>query len=169
MEITDKAQEVEHIQEPSSSEPWKIGGFLYLVAIGVFISPIRLINSFIQTFIPIFSDGRWDDITTIGNEAVFGLIVFEILGNILLIGLSAYLAVQFIQKNSTFPKWYFGIALTGISFVVVDLYIASLLFPEHTFFNDETVEAILPALVSILIWSPYLFFSERSKNTFVCK
>lgn len=167
MEVTEASLEAIKAEQPTTTQPWAIGGLLYLVAIGVFISPIRLIVSFWQTFVPIFSDGRWDDITTIGNEALFGLVVFEIIGNLVLIVCACYLIHLFVKKKANFPHWYLGISIGAFTFIGIDFYIVSQIFPTAELANEEIIRNLAPAVLSTLIWSPYLLLSERARHTFI--
>jgi len=46
-----------------------LGGWLILVGIGVVLSPIRLLGLIIQVYKPIFEDGTWEALTTVGSES----------------------------------------------------------------------------------------------------
>ncbi len=52
----------------NQNEPAGLGGWLILVGIGVVLSPIRLLISSAITYFPIFSDGTWQAVTTVGSE-----------------------------------------------------------------------------------------------------
>ena len=52
-------------------------------------------------------------------------------------------------------------------FILVDAYLVTMILPEIPMFDFETISALIPTLGSLLIWTPYLFLSKRSKETFI--
>ncbi|MCP4986689.1 MAG: DUF2569 domain-containing protein [Colwellia sp.] len=154
-----------------SREPLKLGGWLILVALGVVLSPLRLLHLSGTTFPPIFTDGTWEALTTQGSEAyspIWGpFLIGEILINLIMVLLGIYLVYLFFTKKATLPKWYFGLALFSTVFIVIDAYIVTLVVPDMEVFNSETMKELGHSLVRLLIWSPYLLFSQRSKDTFL--
>jgi hypothetical protein len=111
-------------------EPKKFGGWLILIGIGIVISPLRIIQLLTFTHVPIFTDGTWEVLTTVGSEAyspLWGPILsIEITINILLLASSIYLIYLFFKKKKIF--W---------------------------------------SLIACIIWVPYMFISERAKETFI--
>jgi ABC-type multidrug transport system permease subunit len=157
--------------ENTETKARDIGGLLILVAIGVVMSPLRILY-FLSTVYPsIFTDGTWE---ALANEAsptylpLWGpLIIGEIIVNAVVLLASLYLAFLFFNKKSEFVYWYAGIALFSLAFILADAYMVTLIIPEIPMFDKETTSEVLKALVSCLVWMPYLIFSKRSKETFV--
>lgn len=42
-------------------------GLLVLLGIGIVLSPIRLVTELYSTYLPIFTDGTWDKITSMNS------------------------------------------------------------------------------------------------------
>jgi hypothetical protein len=161
----------ENLELKSKPEPRKIGGWLILVALGLLLNPLRLCMSLVVTFPPILIDGTWGSLTTPGSEyysPLWGpLLLVEIIVNLFMVAVSLYLAYLFFTKKEEFPTWYAGLALFSLVFVLVDAYLVTMILPEIPMFDYETITALIPALGSLLIWTPYLFLSQRSKETFI--
>ena len=162
---------MENITLTPKPEPRKIGGLLILVALGLLFSPLRLCMSLVVTFPPIIIDGTWETLTTAGSEfhsPLWGpLLTAELVFNLGILLISLYLAYLFFNKKMEFPEWYAGLALISFVFILVDAYLVTMILPEIPMFDFETISALIPTLGSLLIWSPYLFLSKRSKETFI--
>lgn len=160
--------------EPTDGQaiPMKIGGGLILVAIGVTTSPIYLAYSLLETYPSFFTDGTWKALISKTSAAyspsLAAYILTELVINIVILIGSIYLIVLFLKKKSEFPKWYAGIAFFSLSFVSVTLIFFALNFPDAVLFDEETVKAIGKSAFACFVWTPYLFLSKRSKETFVC-
>ncbi|WP_448547483.1 DUF2569 domain-containing protein [Thalassotalea fusca] len=162
---------MESMEMTAKKEPLSIGGWLILVAIGIVISPIRLIYHLGTTYPSIFVDGTWEALTTKGSEfysPIWGpFLVGEIAVNIILVLLGAYLIFLLFAKRASLPKWYLGLALFSTVFILIDAYMVTLVVPDMEVFDAETMKEFGRSLFSLLIWSPYLFYSQRAKDTFI--
>jgi len=155
----------------TSKEPWEFAGLLILVGLGVVINPFRIIIDFFSTYPPIFTEGTWDSITSMNSlnyDPYWGtLITIEIIANLVFIYLTLFLLFLFFKKKSTFPKWYFICALATVLFTLINSYLVSWIYPSLALWSEDTIKHIAGGVVSIFIWTPYLFISERAKNTFI--
>lgn len=160
--------DIAEVKEPSAR---RIGGWLLLVAIGLVIGPMRILDYLFTDYLPLFSNGTWDTLTSVDSEyyipGIAVLMISELLINVLVIIVSIYLIVLFFKKKSVFPKWYAGLAVFSLVFILLDAYSFSLLVPEIEMFDADTVKEISRSLISCLIWAPYLLISSRAKETFV--
>ncbi|KGY13911.1 hypothetical protein NM22_00110 [Vibrio tubiashii] len=159
------------MEDTKNIEPRTIGGLLILVALGVTFTPIRILYVMLETYPPLFSDGSWEILTTPAS-AVYSpfwapVIIGEIVANLIFVLLGIYLAYLMFTKKAAFPKWYFGLAVFSTCFIVIDAYIVSLLVPELQMFDSETVQEMGRSMITLCLWTPYLFYSQRSKETFV--
>ena len=163
--------QLETLEVSESREPLKLGGWLILVGLGVVLGPFRLLLLIGTTFSPIFTDGTWEALTTQSSEVYSPIwapfLIGEILINLMMVFIGIYLIYLFFTKKSSFPKWYFGLALFSTVFIVVDAYIVTLVVPDIEVFDTETMKELARSLAGLLIWSPYLLLSERSKDTFI--
>jgi len=151
-----------------------IGGWLWLVAIGVTLSPLINLAADITTFSELLNEDTWSQLTD--NNSIYYtpffavLIYFEIGYAIIIDGLLFYLVYLFYGKNSTFPPLYIKLVFAVLILSLVDIFFASLVFPELTvgeLFDTETLKGIFQTLIAICIWVPYMKKSIRVKNTFV--
>ena len=148
-----------------------ISDWLILVAIGVVISPIRISISMMKTFPELFSTGVWDALTT-PETSVYSpfwapLIIVEILLNCALLLTSIYIAYLFFTKKKRFPKWYIGIMVFSLVFMVFEAFLANLLFPSVPVFDSGMTIDFVRSLIYAAIWIPYMLVSKRVKATFI--
>lgn len=148
-------------------EPWGFNGWLLLLGFGLIVSPFRLANELLATYPQIFTDGTWEALMNNGAFALSALIIIEIIGNIGFLLLAIFLIKLYFKKSTTFPKWFFIAAASSFLFLLIDSIVVTLIIQDIEFFTTDTIKGLASALVALLIWSPYLFKSERSKNTFV--
>lgn len=93
--------------------------------------------------------------------------MFEIIGNLIFLGVSTYLVVLLLKKRQIFPKWYLRVSLLSAAFIGLHLFIVRSIFPDAPMTAQEILEASAPVMYSLIVWSPYLFLAERSKHTFI--
>lgn len=148
-----------------------IHGWLILVAIGIIVTPVRLITVAMGTYPELFSTGAWEALTTQGSESYSPLwaplIIGEILINVGLIGASLYMAYLFFAKKAVFTKWFIGLAVFNLVFTIANAIAIKLVLPSEPVFDQDTVRRHLPSLGAIVIWVPYMLISKRVKATFV--
>lgn len=151
--------------------PSGLGGWLILPAIGLILSPVRLLISLNTDLLPIFQEGYWEILTTPGSEAYHPLwapfILFEVFGNLFFIIFSIALIAMFFLKSHWFPKLMITYLLSNLFFVVGDYFLADLIpvIGEETDF--EALGEIVKISVGVVIWVPYFLVSKRVRNTFV--
>lgn len=148
-----------------------IGGWLILLAIGMIITPIREIMLLITIYPEIFSTGVWEALTTQGNDAYNPLwapiLTGEILINCGLLLVWLYMAYKFFTKNRDFPKWYIGIAVFSLLFVVTDALALKLVLPNEPVFDPDTIKEFMRSVIMVVVWVPYVLVSKRVKATFI--
>ena len=148
-----------------------IGGWLILVAIGIVITPIRHVILMMTTYPEIFSTGAWEILTTQGNEAYHPpwapIIVGEIVISSALILVWLYMAYRFFTKKTDFPKWYIGIAVFSLVYVLADAFAVKLVLPNEPVFDPDTIKEVARSVIMVVIWVPYMLVSKRVKATFI--
>lgn len=146
-------------------------GWLILVGIGIVISPLRIGFLLWETFMPIFSEGIWEVLTTPGYEAYSPLwapiLLSEIVINTGLVFIAVYLIYLFFSKRRAFPKWYIGVVVFSLIFILIDASAIKLVMPKEPIFDQDTIKELARSLVACLIWVPYMLVSKRVKATFV--
>ncbi len=162
---------VERPPPPQEGGPEGLSGWLILVAIGLFITPIRLMMFLNATFPPIFSNGTWEVLTTPGNapyHPLWGpLLISEMVINFLFIAVCVYLLVLFFYKSSRFPKVYVAFLLANLVFIAADALAVKIVMPEQPLLDGDTAREFGRAVIGAMIWIPYMFSSKRVRNTFV--
>ena len=148
-----------------------IGGWLLLVAVGIIFSPLRIIFQLFPLYSDIFTDGYWEILTTPGTDAYHvmwaPILLVEMGTNLVLIFVWLFIIFLFFSKKRAFPKWYIGIVVFTLLFLVFDAFAIKLVLPNEPTFDSETVKEISRTLISCVIWIPYMLISKRVKATFV--
>lgn len=150
------------------AQPWEFGGWLFLLGFGICIGPFRLLFSLWGLYQPFFSDGNFSDILHAASVGFILLIFTEMLINLLMLALSVYLIYLFMRKSRLLPKYFFILATMAATFLLVDTLITSLMFPQLEVWTNDIIKSLCSSAFALGIWVPYLYMSERAKNTFVC-
>jgi hypothetical protein len=147
-----------------------LGGWLVLVGLGIILSPLRIVAQTFPQYSDIFSNGSWAALTTPGTEAynpLWAPILYgEMVTNGALILAWTFIAFLFFSKKRTFPKWYIGIVVFTLFFIVVDALAIKSVLPNEPMFDPDTTKQFSRTLGITLIWVPYMLFSKRVKATF---
>ena len=148
-----------------------LGGWLILVGIGVIFGPIILSVQFVTVFVPIFTNGTIEAISSKGNELYVPLlgplIYFETAVNAVFILFSFYSIYLFFWKKIQFPRVYILLLVGSLTFLVLDAYVTKIIFPNELTFDRDTIVNMFRGVISACIWVPYLIKSKRVKGTFI--
>lgn len=137
----------------------KIGGWLYLPALGLLVAlvlSIFAINNTARALLEFSSS-----FTTSGLVVIY----FELFGFIGQFLLVIYVGSLFLRKKRQLPVTYIIFLLYGVVFVGVDLWLANALM--NLPFGYDDARSLIRAIVACCIWIPYFRMSERVKRTFV--
>ena len=77
------------------------------------------------------------------------------------------MAYKFIAKSRDFPKWYIGIAVFSLVFIVADAFAIKLVLPSEPVFDPDTIKELMRSVIMVTIWVPYMLVSKRVKATFI--
>jgi hypothetical protein len=166
--------ELEPEQPPEATLPREgpkgLAGWLVIVAIGLIISPIRVIFYCVQTYVPMVRDGTIQALMTPGSESfhlpLAALLIFEALANAVSVSFGIWLVVLFFQKSRRFPVRYVILAAFSVTVILGDAYaIASLGLGSP--WDADTIREMIRSIIGLLVWGPYMFLSKRVENTFV--
>jgi hypothetical protein len=154
----------------SSKEEHAIGGWLILVAIGLLVSPLLILINLGINILPTFEPTLWRVLTAPGTKAYHPLsgpiMVFEAIGNIALLCLSAYAIVCFFRKSRSFPTLMISILLILPAYLLLDL-VLMVQIPIVAESVPKGFYWFVGATISSGIWVPYFRNSNRVKATFV--
>ncbi len=148
-----------------------LGGWLILVGLGVVLSPVRIIVQVFPIFSTVFSDGTWEALTVPGS-AVYNplwapILLGELAVNVGSVVVWVFIAFLFFSKKSAFPKWFIGMILFTLCFIVVDAISLKSVLPNEPVFDADTLREVTRTAIATLIWVPYMLVSKRVKATFV--
>lgn len=144
-----------------------LGGWLVLVGLGIIISPLFVIVQVFPVYSEMFSNGSWAALTTSGTEAynpLWAPILFgemAINGGLVLAWI--FIAFLFFSKNKSFPKWYIGILLFTLTFILIDALVIESVLPDEPIFDAETATDLGRSLFVTLIRVPYMLVSKRQR------
>ena len=148
-----------------------LGGWLILVGIGMVVGPIRMGFTYFPLYKDIFESGAWNVLTTPGTSAYHPfwgpLLSLEIIINVGLLIAMVYLAYLFFTKRKQFPKFYIGIAVFSLVFVIIDALSSKIVLPNEPIFDPDTLKDLIQQLIAVVIWVPYMLRSKRVKATFI--
>jgi len=158
---------VTKLSSNSSEQYNKIGGWLWLIAIVVFLDPI------------FSSYNVFDSLSFIlnGSALVPGLVNFmwfEIVFSTIYFFGAIYLVFSFYKKKRNFPKYFIWLILISIFYLIVRyVLLASLNTPFDegkeiltTMLNDQLSALIIGTIINIIL-IVYIKVSKRAKGTFV--
>lgn len=149
----------------------KIGGWLFLVVIGLIITPLRLGYSLAVDFYPLMRDGAWSILTTPGSEAYHPLwaplLVFEIVGNCITFLAAIVILVFFFMRKKFVPMAMIAFYSFSLLFVATDYFAADLIPAVAAQDSKDSLRELLRTAVAAAIWIPYFIMSKRVKGTFV--
>lgn len=149
------------------SGPTGLGGWLILVAIGVCLSPIRLIGMFIATYGPALREGRllvmFDDNTHLSVKV---LLWFECIFNPLILVTSLVTVCLFFTCSRWFPRVFIGLALATVAGQAIDLALAAAIPGADADLTGQEIVPLIRASIFAAIWVPYMLVSQRVRNTF---
>lgn len=148
-----------------------LGGWLMLVGIGVVVGPIRNGFTYFTLYKDLFESGDWNFATTPGTSAYHPfwatLLSLEIIINVGLLIAMVYLAYLFFTKRKQFPKFFIGIAVVSLVFIIIDALSIKIVLPNEPIFDPDTIKELIRTLVVVVIWIPYMLRSKRVKATFI--
>src|SRR5262245_33905310 len=143
----------------SDTDPEGLGGWLILVAIGLVVSPLRMLAFLWRDLLPAFTD-HWTLLTSPSSEAyhpLWGpLLIFELFGNVAFIGFSIIGLFLFFRRSPRFPKAMVAYYVGSLGFVAADFFLLKLI-PAVAAENDpEAVRELIRSIVTCAIWVPYM-------------
>ncbi len=153
-----------------------IGGWLILVGIGIVISPLALTYEVFKLYYDELSVNYfffYFDKTSEYYEPLQGYYVLVgNLGNMFLIVASVFLIILFFKRKASFRTYYCGYRIFNLIFLILDL-ILIYAFADNPISTEDKIlmrtetAAVVKMFIQSAIWIPYVWFSDRSRHTFV--
>ena len=139
----------------------------YFLGFSLFASCLRLLSTFLSD--DSFLDNNvWLAHRYLGiNPFLYNsFVVFEIIGNTIIIVSFVYCLVLYFQKRDLFPQTMLIVFIVNITFITLDSIIATLLLPAHFTFSSVAVDFVRN-LIFTFVWGSYILKSENIKSVFV--
>ena len=166
----DSINDLSH-QSQEKPIPKGLGGWLIMVGVGLFSALLESVNGLFRLHREIFFSGLWDVATTRGTDGYNPLLVptavVLIIFSIIMLAGEMFLVYLFFAKKKIFPKWYIIIAIAHILFCAINAFSIFLIHSDATQLDPGSKRYLSHAIVSAMIWIPYMRVSERVKATFI--
>lgn len=146
-----------------------LGGWLILVGIGLCLAPLVRVGSLANTWTSFFSMGTWQ-LVAVPTGAKYHplyapLLIFELLGNMGLLGLNVLAICMFFAKRKAFPKVYIALLMMNLTFLAIDDVVSARI--PSTVANAGDSTAFTRTALIVMVWCAYMVKSRRVKATFV--
>jgi hypothetical protein len=142
-----------------------IGGWLILLAIGICISPLRLLVDLFKDP-EIISGAGWMSFLALKNYPLFAFVFVSHIFNIVKLLFLALLIVVFFQRRTSFPRLMTIMLATQLVMVSIDTIAGRALANDP---SSISMNNMIQSIVGAAIWIPYLNMSQRVKDTFVMR
>ncbi len=156
---------------PSSSmeQPEPIGGWLILVAIAIYLSPLLICKSFFDPLY--FNFTTWQTLNDPNSSSyspgVSIFILMEFFFNTIILVSSVFFLFLFVKKRRTFPLFYIIYLVFSFIYITVDVLVAVIFFSPLSNELKSSYSNIWSVFIRMVIWVPYMLISKRVKTTFV--
>ena len=143
----------------------KIGGFLILLAIGLFIATVSYVKD-IADFLIVLNSGDFE----LFKDSFKNIMYFYTESSLVLLIFLIFIWVNFFKKRRDFPKLLTIYFVLNISIAIITLIsidksgLANLM--ESKDLQDMST-SLFGFVFGALVWIPYLFISKRAKGTFI--
>jgi hypothetical protein len=151
-----------------------LGGWLFLVAISVTLSPFVAVVTDYAQFFQVITIEEWGALRDINSPTYipyYGLVVtLEAIFSFIIDAYLFYLMYLFWSEKSGFPSLYIKVIFASLIYTIVNIIAISLVLPDLTtedLFDEPTIRVIVHLIFTILVWVPYMIKSVRVKNTFI--
>jgi len=150
-----------------------IRDWLILVAINLVIHPLLYIYYLFTTYLPIFTEGKWQLLTSQNSDyyipGIGAGLIFEVVFHFLFLIFSIYLLLFLFEKNKRFPKLCIIYLISVLVYGIIDYAIVQSIVQTTPSlagqFSDNT--GLGRNVISALVWVPYMLKSKLVKATFV--
>jgi hypothetical protein len=141
-----------------------LGGWLILVAIGLFLTPVSVIYALSNSHH--FKMSTWNAFGTYSyGNALKAQLIFEVSGDVILMCYAIFCLILFLNRRDILPKFIIGYFAFALIFCIADyIFVSS---ASHFKVPSTYQTSIVRATVIAAIWIPYFLRSERVKETFI--
>jgi transglutaminase-like putative cysteine protease len=142
-----------------------IKGWLILPAISIFIMPFVIAWGMTE-YLYLYSDTQWELAKMQTSTGMARLILAEVILNQVMLVLSVFLLIMFLQRRRGVPRLFLGFFLFMLAYNGFDLLAIQLLSIHGVEVEVGEVQKLVRMTVSTVIWGSYFMVSRRVKATF---
>ncbi len=139
-----------------------IGGWLILPAIGLCISPFRIVYDLFN-MPQVYDSQMWANLLALKRYGLFGFVFVEHVYNMVLVPFTILIVVLFFKRRSSLPRIisiYFAVrCVVAVADVVAVGHVDT---ADASFYRN-----MVQGIVAAAVWIPYFNVSTRVKETFV--
>jgi len=148
-----------------------LGGWLIVIGAGLVLLPVRITLFLLEDVAPAFTHEVWTALTMPGSPAYHPLnapvLIFELVGNMVLLACSVLVVVAFFVKHRWFPFLAVVFLLGALLFYVVDYAATERLLAAQGMPSGGPIWDLVGAAVLCAMLVPYFLRSQRVKKTFL--
>src|SRR5215475_3010978 len=144
----------------SEIKPQRIGGFLIVIAVGLFINLIQNLTYFLQSIAPIIRTSLWmrftDPESTEYHPYWQAVLIFEAVASLLFLLTNIVMLWLFYRKKRIFPKLVIVAILLQFAITLLSYFLSGFIpaVAESEYFAKERYYLIVK-FISLHIWIPY--------------
>jgi hypothetical protein len=147
-----------------------LGGWLILIAIGLFGAPLHVLQSYVE-YGSAYSASTWLLLTTPGTQVYHPMwafiLIFEPLTSVYFLVAAILLLVLFFRTKRIFKRLMIAYLALNLVFALVDLLLGQSIPAIAAQDTSSAWTGVLVGLASAAIWIPYLLRSQRVQATFI--
>ncbi|SDJ62343.1 DUF2569 domain-containing protein [Paenibacillus naphthalenovorans] len=146
--------------------PIGFGGWLYLVALGAIIAFGQSLFYLLDTLMPLYTSARIQEISEYSPTLAFA-VLFETVFNLFNLSILLLAAYQCFRLKKAFSKTMILFYLSALIFGFIYILIISIVPEIDKRVIEEQWGQLFKALITCVIWIPYMIKSKRVRNTFI--
>jgi transglutaminase-like putative cysteine protease len=159
------------IASPEDHRLTGLGGWLVLIGLGLCVAPLIRLVTVGQHWEGYFSVQVWQVVAMpkgASYQPLYGpLLIFELLGNTVLLGLNLLALCLFFSKRRAFPRIYITFILFNALFLILDDTGSAQLLSRQATATVSSYRDSARATFYAVIWTAYMLRSRRVRLTFV--
>jgi hypothetical protein len=155
--------------EPGS--PSGLGGWLILVAIGLFTRPLLILGAFVTGWDGYFSMEVWRLCAVPGGDNYHPMyapvLIFEVLGNLVMLAMNLLCIALFFGRRRMFPRAFIALLVVSAIVLIADHLLSAQLPTVQAAADSKSSREVFRAIFGGAIWIAYALHSKRVKATFI--
>lgn len=159
------------LDQPSRSAAPRLGGWLLLLAVSIVLELFGAGLHLVGAWTKLFTSGAYATLTDPAQPAYHPLwtvlLPVDFAYRLISVPLLAGLAWAYFARHRWVPLAFAAIHGGFALFVVLRIFGPMAITPGALVLDDASLRELLQLGVSLCIWTPYLFLSERAQDTFI--